>query len=978
VFSRWFLTDDIPIALCIQFHLNTWLVGLSYLVATLASYTAFHLMHQVQATEAIVARRTWIVAAGVSMGLGIWAMHFIAMLAVDMPIPVGYDIGLTVLSACCAIIASFVALTLVQGNSINRLRLVPAGLILGGGIVLMHYVGMAAMRMAAHIYYNPWRFAISVLLAIALSTAALLGLVELPRHVKWRVLSPLLPRSMAMGLAIVLMHYAGMFATYFYPQMGARDVGVAVNSTVLAWTIGVISLTIIGFALAAALFESNRKRGADFTAQLLNSLPGYLALVDRTGRFARWNSNLSILTGLPDEQLQGLDASVIAAEKDRDAVRTKISQVFAEGFGTLEFGILDESGKLHLVLWNGKVVTESDQSFILASGRDVTETRAAEAQLRESEDRFRFIFAFINDGVIVHDAGTTAFIDANFRACEMFGYTREEFLKLGIADLSTGVPPYTLEDALPILKRVGSEESVIFDWHCRAKEGHTFWVEVSMRGAKFVDREFLLSTIRDITERRRITDKITRLASYDSLTGLVNRSVLVERLEGAIARGRRGGKGLAVLYLNLDHFKDVNDTLGRPVADMLLRAVADRLRASVRETDTVARFSGDEFAILLTDIQEPANAVGVSARIRSTVNEPLYLPETVIAAGSIADTILKALGGTFSIRGNTIRCGATIGIAVYGLSPTNAEAMLTCADLALHSAKAERRGTSRFYTDAMEIEVKARVALDAELREAITLDQLFLMYQPQVDIDTGRIVGLEALVRWHHPARGLLGPGTFIPAAEQNGLIIPLGRWVMREVCSQIKQWLDDGIAPPATAINLSVVQFQMAVALENDISAILTEFTLPPQILELELTESVLMKAAGEHNELLPRLRNKGHRIAIDDFGKGYSSLDYLRRYPVDRIKIDQSFIADIGTVEGNDAIVRAIIGLARELHLEVVAEGVETVTQLTLLKSWGCRIMQGYYLSRPLAVPEMTALLRAGSITSPGANRARLVTGA
>jgi EAL domain-containing protein (putative c-di-GMP-specific phosphodiesterase class I) len=218
----------------------------------------------------------------------------------------------------------------------------------------------------------------------------------------------------------------------------------------------------------------------------------------------------------------------------------------------------------------------------------------------------------------------------------------------------------------------------------------------------------------------------------------------------------------------------------------------------------------------------------------------------------------------------------------------------------------------------------------------------------------------------------------FIPAAEKDGLIIPLGRWVMREACSQIKQWLEDGIAPPSTAINLSIVQFQMAVELENAISATLTEFALPAESLELELTESVLMKAAGEHNELLPRLRNKGHRIAIDDFGKGYSSLDYLRRYPVDRIKIDQSFIENIGTAEGNDAIVRAIVGLARELHLEVVAEGVETAAQFALLKSWGCRIVQGYYFSRPLAVPEITALLRVGNINSPSVNPARIVTAA
>jgi len=257
------------------------------------------------------------------------------------------------------------------------------------------------------------------------------------------------------------------------------------------------------------------------------------------------------------------------------------------------------------------------------------------------------------------------------------------------------------------------------------------------------------------------------------------------------------------------------------------------------------------------------------------------------------------------------------------------------------------------------------VAMTTELREAVEKNQLFLMYQPQVDIATGCIVGLEALVRWRHPKQGTLGPGKFIPLAERTGLILPLGSWVMHAVCRQIRQWLDAGIALPPTAINLSGVQFKDAMQLENELAASLAESGLAASLLDLELTESVLMTASREHNDLLVRLRKAGHRIAIDDFGSGYSSLDYLRRYPADRLKIAQTFTADIGRASGSAAIVRAALGLARELGLEVVVEGVETPVQLELLKAWGCRTVQGYYFAKPLHVAEMTATLRIGKIT-------------
>jgi diguanylate cyclase (GGDEF)-like protein len=442
-------------------------------------------------------------------------------------------------------------------------------------------------------------------------------------------------------------------------------------------------------------------------------------------------------------------------------------------------------------------------------------------------------------------------------------------------------------------------------------------------------------------ERERADEQIRYTARHDMLTGLANRVVFVDALQQAIERAQRDGESFAVLYLDIDQFKDVNDTLGHPVGDVLLQSLADRLRASIRGMDTLARFGGDEFALLQTNIPEPLDAA------------------------VLADKLLAAINAPFAVLGNEIRTGASIGIAVYGVDSPSAESLLSHAEVALYRAKAEGRGTYRFFTETMDREVRTRVSLGADLRGAIAAGQLYLAYQPQIDVDTGRFVGVEALARWQHPKRGLVSPTTFIPIAEQNGMIVPLGAWVLHEACRQMKEWIVAGIAPPLMAVNVSGQQFKTPFALENTLSGILQETGLQPQRLELEFTESVLMEVSRAHNDALLRLRKTGHRIAIDDFGTGYSSLEYLARFPVDRIKIAQSFMVDLTGTSGNPVIVRAAIGLAHELNLDVVVEGVENQEQLQLVRSWGCRKVQGFYYSRALRAEDLCVLLRAGKIS-------------
>jgi diguanylate cyclase (GGDEF)-like protein/PAS domain S-box-containing protein len=572
---------------------------------------------------------------------------------------------------------------------------------------------------------------------------------------------------------------------------------------------------------------------------------------------------------------------------------------------------------------------------------DITERRQAERALRDSEERLRTVFDSVSDALVVYDIAAGTIIDANPCALEMFGYTRDELMKLDLRVLLAGVAPYTHEDAMPVLKAAASGTALTVEWSCVAKDGHGLWIEVSLRKAQFSGRAVLLATARDVTDRRRSNEQVTYMARHDGLTGLANRTVFVEALQQAIERAKRGAESFAVLYLDLDHFKDVNDTLGHPIGDLLLCSLADRLRSTIRGTDTAARFGGDEFAIIMPGISEPLDVT------------------------ALADKLLQSISIPYNIQGREIRSGASVGIAIYGPDAPTAEALLSQADVALYRAKAEGRGTCRFFTDDMDAEVNTRVQLAAELREAIVDGQLSLDYQPQIDVDTGRIIGVEALARWHHPTRGLVLPDVFVPVAEHAGIIVALGRWALQAACRQMKQWIDADIAPPLIAVNVSGLQFKTPFELEHEIAAILTETGVPAQRLELELTESVLMDVSRDHNTMLQRLRRCGHRIAIDDFGSGYSSLEYLARFPVDRIKIAQGFIVGLMSSSSNRVIVKAAIGLAHDLNLDVVVEGVETVEQLDLIRSWGCRKVQGYYFSKSLAAGEVTALLRIGQIS-------------
>src|SRR5712664_685078 len=675
---------------------NPWLVFLSIVVATVASYVALDLASRVAATRGTRTSSYWLVGGALSMGTGIWSMHFVGMLAFQLPIAMAYDIPVTLLSLLIAVVVSGFALYTVSHGSLSLRRLLGAGVLMGIGIACMHYSGMAAMEVRPAIRYDPLLFAASVLIAIGASVAALWIAFQLRTETILSAFRKKAGAALVMGAAIAGMHYTGMAAAGFAPDTVCSVDPQDINNVWLASAIG------------------------------------------------------------------------------------------------------------------------------------------------------GFTFMFL---------ATTLMIS-------------------------------------------------VFDAH------------LASRAAKHAE-------------------SLQHLAYHDSLTALPNRGFFSKLLNHGISQAQRHKKTLAVLFIDLDRFKYINDTLGHEAGDALLQEVARRLKGALRESDTVARLGGDEFVVLVEDVGDKS------------------------AMGVVAHKILTALVRPFVTLGQEFHVTASIGISFYPSDGPDERSLMKHADIAMYRAKAEGKNNFQFYSEEMNTHSFERLTMESSLRRALERGEFVLHYQPKVVFATGEINGVEALLRWQHPDLGLVAPAKFIPMAEETGLIVPIGKWVLRTACAQSKAWLDQGLPRLSMAVNLSPRQFSDENLL-RDIGAILRETAMDPFFNDTAITESMLMQNVEKAIGTLASLSSLGIRLAIDDFGTGYSSLSTLKRFPINTIKVDRSFIRDLPGAPEDRAITEAIIAMGRTLSMTVIAEGVETKAQADYLRSKTCDEFQGFYFRKPMPAAELAALLQ------------------
>jgi diguanylate cyclase (GGDEF)-like protein/PAS domain S-box-containing protein len=597
--------------------------------------------------------------------------------------------------------------------------------------------------------------------------------------------------------------------------------------------------------------------------------------------------------------------------------------------------VLQEGAQDYLV--NGQIDTRG----LLRALRYAIERKTMEEALFIEKERAQVTLNSIGDAVVCMDtAGNVTFL--NLVAEKLTGWSRQEAAGRAMGDVfrildatSRITTPNLMEMA------VGQNRTVHLPSNCILVRRDGVEIPIEDSVAPIHDRQGQVTgaviIFRDVSAARAMELQMTHAAEHDFLTGLPNRTLLNDRINQAIALARLHTRQIAVLFLDLDGFKHINDSLGHPIGDKLLQSVAKRLVDCVRDSDTVSRQGGDEFVVLLADVEQSDDAAFTARRM------------------------LQAVGEVNTVDHHDFHVTASIGVSVYPDDGLDAETLIKNADTAMYQAKGKGRQSCQFFKPDMNVRAVERQSIEEDLRRALERQEFALHYQPKIDLKSGEITGAEALTRWTHPVRGLVFPEMFIPVAEDCGLILTIGRWALRQACTQARAWIDAGLPPITMAVNISALEFRDEDFLEG-VFSILNDTGLDPRCLELELTESVLVEHAESAESILKQLRAIGVQVTLDDFGTGYSSLSYLQKFPIGALKIDQSFVRQISTAPEETFIVTAVIAMARSLKLRVIAEGVETPQELAFLRSLQCDEAQGYYFSRPLHPQEFAKLLKTG----------------
>ena len=680
--------------------------------------------------------------------------------------------------------------------------------------------------------------------------------------------------------------------------------------------------------------EQEARRTQRFLDSVVENLPNMLFVKDAKDlRFVRFNRAAEELLGYSRTEMLGKgdhdffpkDEADFFNIMDREVLNTgELMDIPEEHVRTRHRGTrLLHTRKIPILDERGQPL------YLLGLSEDITERKQAESMLA----RLGRILDSSSNEIYVFCAESLRFIQANQGAQHNLGYSLEELKNLTPLDIKPDFSHESFEALLAPLRR-GEQEVLAFVTSHRRKDGSLYPVEVRLQLARTESPPVFVAIIQDITERRQAEERLSFLAYHDTLTGLPNRALLLERLQQAMVDAERVNRLVAVMFLDLDRFKVINDTLGHHIGDALLKGVAERLQTCVRPGDVIARLGGDEFTVILANVAHVDDVARVARKILDNFVQP------------------------FRVNSRDLFTTTSIGITIFPFDVHDAEGLLKNADAAMYHAKESGRNIFKFFTSELNVRAERRLKLETALRQALAKQELSVHYQPQVDLKSGRIVGMEALARWQHPELGQVPPIEFIPVAEETGLILPIGAWVLREACRQTKAWHDTGFPPMQIAVNISGKQL-LQKNFPEQVQTILRETGLAARHLDLELTESILMVDAGGAAAAMQALHALGVSFSMDDFGTGYSSLAYLKRFPIDILKIDRSFVRDLATDPNDVAIVKTIIAMAHTLEMRVIAEGVETHEQLAFLRAQGCDGSQGYYCSKPLTADDFTELL-------------------
>ncbi|CAM4182571.1 EAL domain-containing protein [Paenibacillus typhae] len=789
------------------------LVFFSYLIAVAASCTVLELAGILGISKG--RRRTlWLIFGAVIMGMGVWSMHFVGMLALKLPVPVAYNLMVVLLSMTVAVIASLVALIVISNFRRGTVSLLVGGLLLASGIFGMHYIGMSAMQIG--ISYRADYVVLSFVVALAASVVALGLSSQLLMNRTAVGPGKKLISGLVMGIAVVGMHYTGMLAASFEPESRSwLNTGVVLDQKWLAYVIAGGTLFTLGLSVTGVYISS---------------------------RFSRKDTELLISEKWYRSLYENNQDAIISIDLNLRIIGSNPAATAISGISSKEF----KEQSLDSLLG---IITAEDQELI----------------------REMFIRSLAGEQV-----------------CYETAIMHENGKKL---DVSINIAPVMVDGLVAGIYVIA----------------------------------------RDITEEKQAKEQTRYLAFHDELTGLPNRRMFSQLLSRTIEAHHDAQEPFAVLVMNVDRFKLINDTLGQLHGDRFLQEMSSRITDSVvNEQMALARLEGDEFALLCRFSREKMNVTDIVEQMLAAIKQPVHL------------------------NGRDLYVTASIGISFYPSHGQTPEELLKNAGTAMYEVKKNGRNDYQFFSDDLNGQIMEQLELESDLRKGLARGEFTVHYQPQIrTADNERIIGVEALVRWNHPVKGLLGPGLFIPAAEVTGRIVELGNFVLREACRQMRQWHDAGGPRIPVAVNLSSQQFLQYNLLE-DIRDILRETGLAPEYLELEITESTMMDASRA-SAILNDLVKSGVRISLDDFGTGYSSLGYLKLYPIHKVKIDRSFISGISGSSHDRAIVATILTMAEHLGMQVIAEGIETKEQLDILVESGCRDIQGYYYSKPLAAEEL-----------------------